>query len=140
MIVLDTNVVSEPTKAKPDLVVRAWLDAQAIETLFLTSVSVAELLFGIEAMPQGKRRRQLGQATDDTLQDFAGRILPFDEQAARHYANMALTARKAGLGFPVPDGYIAAIAASRKFAIATRDTTPFAAVGLKVINPWEYQR
>lgn len=137
MIVLDTNVVSEITRPSPDANVLAWLNAQAPATLFLSSVTAAELLFGIAAMPQGKRQQQLQQAIEGILQAFDQRILPFDTEAAQHYADLAVGARKAGLGFPVPDGYIAAIAASRKFIVATRDTAPFAAAGLEVINPWK---
>ena len=139
MIVLDTNVVSEATRPQPDAVVQSWFDAQAPETLYLTSITVAELLFGLAAMPKGKRQQQLQQQTERLLQIFAARILPFDTQAARHYAEKAQIARAAGLGFPTPDSYIAAIAASRKFAVATRDRTPFYAAGLTVINPWEIE-
>ncbi len=71
---------------------------------------------------------------------FADRILPFDVAAARHYADLAVKARTAGKGFPTPDGYIAAIAASRAFAVATRDTSAFHAAGVAVINPWNAER
>ncbi|MBU6374084.1 MAG: type II toxin-antitoxin system VapC family toxin [Alphaproteobacteria bacterium] len=136
MILLDTNVVSEAMTREPHQRVRAWLDAQSAETLFLSSVTVAELLFGIGALPAGKRRTALGAALDDVLDLFSDRILPFDLAAARRHAELAVKARSEGKGFPTPDGYIAAIAAARGFAIATRDESAFKAAGLSVINPW----
>jgi predicted nucleic acid-binding protein len=138
MIVLDTNVVSEAMKPEPHPSVRAWLNDQAAETLYLSSVTLAELLFGIAALPAGKRKDMLAQTLDDGLMGlFRDRVLPFDIDAARHYAELAVTARTGGRGFPTPDGYIAAIAASRGFIVASRDTAPFEAVGICVINPWE---
>lgn len=136
MIVLDTNVVSEAMKPQPDLAVLAWLDAQAADTLFLTSVTLAELWFGIGAMPTGRRSQALAQTLEGLLPLFEGRILPFDTQAARCYAQLAVAARAAGRGLPTPDGYIAAIAAAHGFAVATRDAAPFEAAGRNVINPW----
>jgi predicted nucleic acid-binding protein len=136
MILLDTNVISEAMKPEPHPAVRDWLDEQAAETLFLSSVTVAELMFGVGALPGGRRRDKLAAAVDGVLELFADRILPFDTAAARRYADLAVTARAAGKRFPTPDGYIAAIAASRGFAIASRDTSAFAAAGLKVLDPW----
>ena len=137
MIVLDTNVVSEAMKPEPNAVVRAWLNDQAVETLYLSTVTLAELLFGVAALPVGKRKNMLSGALEGLVGLFEGRMLPFDSEAARQYAELAVTARNGGRGFPTPDGYIAAIAASRGFSVASRDTSPFAAVGLQVINPWE---
>ena len=91
MIVLDTNVVSEAMKPEPHPAVRAWLNNQAAETLYLTSVTLAELLFGIKALPAGKRKDLLTQALDGLLALFRGRVLPFDTDAARSYADLALT-------------------------------------------------
>jgi len=136
MIVLDTNVVSEAMKPQPDGAVRAWLNEQAAETLYLSSVTLGELLFGIAALPSNKRKTLLANALDGLIGLFEGRVLPFDVNAARHYSELAATARKAGRGFPTPDGYIAAIAASRGFIVASRDTSPYEAGGLQVINPW----
>ena len=137
MIVLDTNVVSEAMKPEPHPAVRAWLNDQAAETLYLSSVTLAELLFGIAALPAGKRKDMLAQTLDGLLGLFRDRVLPFDTDAARHYATLAVTARTGGRGFPTPDGYIAAISAARGFIVATRDTAPFEAVGVSVINPWK---
>ena len=99
MILLDTNVVSEAMKPEPAPTVRAWLDAQAAETLYLSSVTIAELMFGIGALPDGKRKDKLTDALDGVMELFADRVLPFDIDAARHYANLADKARK--LGIPV---------------------------------------
>ncbi|MGD9895648.1 MAG: type II toxin-antitoxin system VapC family toxin [Candidatus Methylacidiphilaceae bacterium] len=137
MIVLDTNVVSEAMKAEPNPAVRAWLDDQVAETLYLSSITLAELLFGIGALPSGRRKDALTQMLDGLLELFEDRVLTFDTDAARHYAELAVAARAAGKGFSAPDGYIAAIANSRGFTVATRDIAPFQAAGLNVINPWE---
>jgi len=136
MIVLDTNVVSETLKPQPDTAVLAWLDAQLAETLHLSSVTVAELLFGVAVLAAGKRRDRLAAAVDGLVGLYQGRVLPFDVEAARTYAVLAATARARARGFPVPDGYIAASAASRNFIVASRDASAFEACGLQAINPW----
>jgi predicted nucleic acid-binding protein len=137
VIVLDTNVVSEAMKPGPHPAVQAWLDEQAADTLYLSSVTLAELLFGIASLPAGRRKNALAQTLDGLLELFRDRVLAFDTDAARHYAELAVAARAAGKGFSTTDGYIAAIAAARGFSVATRDVAPFRAAGLKVINPWE---
>lgn len=86
MIVLDTHVISEAMKPEPHPAVRAWLNAQAAQTLYLSSVTLAELLFGIAALPTGKRKDMLAKVLDGLLELFRGRVLPFDTDAARHYA------------------------------------------------------
>ncbi|MGY3608910.1 type II toxin-antitoxin system VapC family toxin [Bradyrhizobium sp. Leo121] len=136
MIVLDTNVVSEAMKPQPNPDVLRWLDEQVAETIYISSVTVAELLFGINALAPGKRKDRLAEALNGLMELFADRILPFDTDAARQYADLAVRARAAGKGFPTPDGYIAAIAASRDFIVATRDASAFDAAGISVINPW----
>lgn len=140
MIILDTNVVSEAMKPEPNPAVRNWLDEQAAETLYLSSVTVAELMFGVGALPDGGRKQKLEATLEGLLGLFDGRILPFDHDAARHYASLAVAARSAGKGFPTPDGYIAAIAAAHRFAVASRDISAFKAAGLPIINPWETER
>jgi len=137
MIVLDTNVVSEMMRPEPNARVRQWLDGQVAEAMFLSSVTVAELLFGIGALPEGKRKAQIAEMLEGLLSLFGDRVLAFDAEAARHYAGLAVKARAAGKGFPTPDGYIAAIAAARGFAVATRDVSAFLAAGVETINPWE---
>ena len=145
MIVLDTNVISEAMKPAPNPAVRAWLNEQVAETLYLTSVTLAEMLFGIAVLPAGRRRNTLARALDGLLELFGDRVLPFDTDAARHHTALAVAARNAGRGFPTPDGYIAAIAASRGFIVASRDTSPYeaAASGLSTrskAEPWRRYR
>ena len=139
MIVLDTNIVSEAMKPGPHPAVRAWLNAQVSGMLYLSSITLAELSFGIAALPNGKRKDTLTVALDGLMALFKDRILSFDPTAARQYAELAVTARAAGRGFPIPDGYIAAIAVSRGFQVASRDTAPFEAANVDVINPWEWK-
>jgi toxin FitB len=135
VIVLDTNVVSEAMKPSADPAVRAWLNDQAAETLYLSSVTLAELLLGIGSLPAGRRKADLTGTLDSLLNLFQGRVLPFDTDAARHYADLALRAHAVGRGFPTADGYIAAIAIARGYAVASRDVAPLEAAGVNVINP-----
>jgi len=138
MIILDTNVVSEPMKANGNPVVQAWLDKQSAETLYLTATSFSELLVGIEILPDGKRKEGLAAALSSLMLSlFGSRILPFDQTAAMAYAPLIGCARASGRLISVADGQIAAIAAVHGFTVATRDTAPFVAAGVPVINPWE---
>lgn len=136
MIVLDTNVVSEAMKPEPAPAVLNWLDEQVAETLYISSVTVAELLFGVGVLPAGQRKQRLAETLEGVFNLFEGRILPFDLGAAQRYADLAVAARGAGQGFPTPDGYIAAIASARGFTVASRDASAFKAAGLDVIDPW----
>ena len=137
MIILDTNVVSEPMKANGAASVVDWLDRQAAETLYLTAVNLAELLVGVETMPIGKRREGVGAALATLIAKlFGARILPFDEDAARTYATLVARARAKGVALSVADAQIAAIAASKEFTVATRDTAPFVAAGVPIVDPW----
>ena len=138
MIILDTNVVSEPMRANGNRAVQNWLDLQVVETLYLTAISLSELLVGIEMLPPGKRKAGLNAALGKLLvRLFESRILPFDQQAALAYAPLVGLARSSGRLLSVADGQIAAIAAVRGFTVATRDIAPFIAAGVPVINPWE---
>lgn len=137
MIVLDTNVVSEPMRPQGDPAVRAWLDRQVAETLYLTATSLAELLAGIDILPVGRRKQGLGAALAQLLAELFGpRVLPFDERAAIAYAPLMGRARANGLVITMADGQIAAIAAARGFPVATRATELFLAAGVPVVNPW----
>ncbi len=137
MILLDTNVVSEPLRPAPDARVIEWIDAQPLETLFLSAITVAELRAGVTLLPAGKRRTGLQQNLEKrVLPLFAGRVLPFDLACTSAYAVLLAKARTAGLAIATADGYIAAIAAANGFTVATRDTAPFEAAGVAVINPW----
>jgi predicted nucleic acid-binding protein len=140
MILLDTNVVSEPLKASGDVNVLAWIDAQIIETLYLSTISLAELRFGIAVLPEGKRRDVLHSSLEQrVLPLFAGRILSFDDSASQAYATLRARARAVGQAIALANGYIAAIAATHDFTVATRDTSPFDAAGVAVINPWTWK-
>lgn len=138
MIILDTNVISEPLRSRPDVRVINWLDDQAADTLYLTSLTVAEILYGIEALRTGRRRTALSEGFGgEVLPVFEGRILDFDLAAADCYGALRAGARSQGMTLGDLDALIAAVAVSHGFAIATRDTTPFRAVGVEVINPFD---
>jgi len=140
MILLDTNVLSEPLKLTGDVGVLAWIDAQIIETLYLSTISLAELRFGIAALPSGKRRETLHTSLEQRILPlFAGRILPFDTAASEAYAVLRARARAEGKAIAPADGYIAATAMTNGLILATRDIGPFEAAGLAVINPWNTQ-
>jgi hypothetical protein len=137
MIVLDTNVISEPLRPHCSETVTAWLDAQAAETLYITAINAAELWAGVALLPEGARKRALESSLADLLDRlFGGRLLDFDRRAARAYAEIARKTAAAGVPLPLADGLIAAIAQAHGFAVATRDTAPFRAAGIEVINPW----
>lgn len=120
-----------------DPAVLRWLDAQVIETLFLSTINVAELRFGIAVMAPGRRREALREDFEQRILPlFTGRILPFDLAAAGAYAELNARARAAGRALGAADGFIAAVAAAHGMAVATRDTAPFEAAGLRVFNPW----
>jgi toxin FitB len=137
VILVDTNVVSEPLKAMADPRVVAWLDRQPAKTLFISTSSVSEILFEVAALAAGKRRSRLAAAFEsETLRLFEGRILSFDLEAARAYALLMSAARARGLPISIVDGQIAAIAKANGFSVATSDGAPFRAAGLNVVNPW----
>jgi toxin FitB len=138
MIILDTNVVSEPLKPVPAQAVLDWLDRQAPETLYLTAVSLAELLAGVEALPQGRRRLELEQALMRQITPlFEGRILSFDAKAADSFGRVRTGAQSVGNTIGFADGAIAAIAAAQGFALATRNVRDFRGAGVELINPWD---
>lgn len=137
MILLDTNVVSEPMRQRPERRVQGWLDAQAVETLYLSTISLSELLLGIESLPIGKHRIALAAALGQQIVSlFEDRIIPFDIEAAEAYAKVVILARRSGYAISLADAQIAAIAAAHNLRIASRDEAPFHAAGLVVINPW----
>lgn len=138
MIILDTNVLSEPLRPTPDGRVVEWLDAQVAETLFLTTITVAEVRFGIAALPTGHRRTSLAERLETVvLPLFAGRVLAFDEPATREYALLRARTRAAGLAIGDFDALIASIARAHRFGVASRDVAPFEAADIAtVINPF----
>ena len=140
MILLDTNVISEQFRAVPNVAVIAWLNRQPLETLYLASMTVAELRAGAALMPVGKRRTVLSDSIEhQVLPIFVGRVLSFDVACTHAYAGVLAAVRKAGSGIEAADAVIAAIALNSGFSVATRDVSPFQAAGIKVINPWDYQ-
>ena len=138
MILVDTNIVSEPLRIAPEPRVTSWIDAQPLETLYLSAIVVAELRFGVLTLPAGRRRDRLHEGLErQVLSMFTGRVLPFDLMASQAYAELMAKARSAGLAIGVSDGYIAATAVAHSMIVATHDTAPFKAAGLKTIDPWE---
>lgn len=138
MILLDTNVTSEPQRQSPNARVVDWIDAQALETLYLCGITVAELRAGIALMPAGKRRDGLHDNLEKRLLPmFANRVLSFDMACTKAYAELLAKARAAGSAIEAADAFIAAVALANSFTVATRDTSPFEAAGLTVINPWD---
>ena len=138
MILIDTNVISELWKAEPNPGVLAWVDAQTVETLYLSAITVAELRFGLATMPEGKRRTIYQERLEnEVLPTFAGRVLPFNLDASQAYADLMARAKVEGKAIGKADGYIAATASACGLMVATRDISPFEAAGLKIVNPWE---
>jgi len=135
--IIDTNVLSETLKPAPSQTVLRWLRAQEPSSVFMTVITQAELLSGVELLPDGKRRMRLQEAVRQILtQQFSGRILAFDEAAAREYATIVASRRAVGRPISEFDASIAAIARSHGAAVATRDTADFDRCGIKLINPW----
>lgn len=138
MIILDTNVISEPLRPRPGAGVVTWLDAQAIETLYLTTIGLAEVRYGIACLPEGRRRQELQDRFESEFVPlFHGRMLAFDEPASTAYATLRAQARAQGLAVGDFDVLIASIARVTGFAVATRDTAPFEATGVAVVNPFD---
>ena len=138
MILLDTNVLSEFMRPRPSASVVSWLDEQPAGEVYTSAISRAEIELGLLLMPAGKRREALSQAAwAMCAEDFAGRCLPFDEDAARHYAAIVSARTRAGRPISVEDAQIAAIALAHRMSLATRNTTDFELIdGLAVVNPW----
>jgi toxin FitB len=137
MIVLDTNVLSEVIRPEPSARVLSWILSEQPFSIYTTSVSQAELLYGVELMPQGRRRLAFDTAVKKMLaEDFADRILPFDSDAAEAYSRIAASRRAMGRPISEGDAQIAAIAHSRGAALATRNARDFEDCGIKVLNPW----
>ena len=139
MIVLDTNVLSEVMKPRPSAAVLSWIAAQEPLSIFTTTITQAEILYGIEMLPPAKRRTALHAAVESMLaQEFGSRILPFDEDAAHAFAIIA--SQRQALGHPISqfDGMIAAIASSRHAAVATRNARDFEDCGIPVIDPFVF--
>ena len=137
MIVVDTNVISELMRSEPAPAVLGWVNARAAASLFVTSITQAEILHGILLLPKGKRRDDLAAAAGEIFErDFAGRVLPFDSDAARRYATIVIARRRKGRPISAFDAQIAAIAAVSDADLATRNVDDFEGCGLSIVNPW----
>ena len=138
MIILDTNVLSAMMRAQPDRAVIAWLDGCPPESIWLTSVTVFEVRFGIELLAVGRRRMDLERAFDRALaEDFQGRVLSFDQAAAQEAASLAAHRKRQGRPVDIRDTQIAGIALARRAVLATRNTRHFQGLEVDVIDPWE---
>jgi len=137
MIVLDTNVVSELMKGEPSPAVMTWVRQQPVTELYTTSITEAEIFYGIELLPPGKRRETLVEAAEGTFtEDFAGRVLAFDSDAAKIFARIAAHRRSLGKPIGHADAQIAAIVQTLSAKLATRDVADFADCSIDVIDPW----
>jgi len=137
MIILDTNLMSALMRQDTDPVVVGWLDGHPLESIWTTAVTVFEVRFALELLAQGRRRRQLEDAFDRALdQDFEGRVLPFEQSAARAAASIAAKRRQEGRSIEIRDAQIAGIASARRATLATRNTRRFADLGIPLVDPW----
>ena len=137
MMVWDTNVVSELMRPEPSVHVVAWTDRQPVGEVFITAITLGELLYGIGRLPKGRRRNELSEVCDDMLtEDFEHRVLDFDGVAAAHYANIVVERERIGRPISMADAQIAAICRSHGATVATRSVDDFADVGVDIVNPW----
>jgi predicted nucleic acid-binding protein len=138
MIVVDTNVLSEAMRERPEPRVIEWLRRQSESESWTTAVTKAEILFGIAITPAGRRRTALETAADRILNStFAGRVLAFEDEAARHYAQIAATRRAHGRPIKPLDAQIAAVSRLYGATLATRNIRDFEDCGIRLVNPWE---
>jgi len=138
MILLDTNVISEMMRQRPEPLVCRWLDAQPLEELWTASVVLAELLSGVDLMPAGRRQDALRASVEGMIvQEFRGRILTFDASAARCYGSIRASRQRAGSPIPEMDALIAATAKTHGATLATRNISDFEHCGIPLVNPWE---
>ena len=137
MIILDTNVISEAMTVSPNAKVLQWLSSQPPHLIFTTTISMAEILFGIELLPTGKRRSALLHTSETMFARlFAGRILAFDEVAARAFSRIAASRRTRGQPIATLDAQIVAISRAHGAALATRNTAHFEDCDVQLVNPW----
>jgi predicted nucleic acid-binding protein len=137
MIVLDTNVLSALMQRQPDPTAVTWLDDQPSESIWTTTVTVFEIRFGLELLPAGRRRRQLEDAFEQAIaEDFQGRILSFDQDAAQQAATRAAERRAVGKSVDFRDVEIAGIVAAKRATLATRNVRHFRDLGIRLVDPW----
>lgn len=141
MIVLDTNVLSELMKSQADKLVLRWIRKHKTTSLFITTLTQAEILYGLEILPEGKRRADLQKAAKSMFElDFTRRILPFSSDAAQQFAIIAAKRRTIGRPISQIDAQIAAIASSHHATLATRNVDDFEECGIDIINPWNKEQ
>ena len=136
MIVVDTNVVSELMKADPSAAVQSWLRGRGLRELRITAITVAEVLYGMERLPKGRRKTALRQAARDVFNRFPEEILPFDAAAATVYAEIVDRRERKGAPISGYDAQIAAICRTHEARLATRNVKDYADIGLDLIDPW----
>ena len=138
MIVLDTNVISELARQMPDSGVLSWLDSLEISDVVTTAITAAELRYGVARLPDGYRKRELAAVIRGILvEDFYGRVLPFDESASVRYAEIVTGRERIGRPIGIADAQIAAISRDLGAILATRNTSDFEETGIELINPWK---
>jgi predicted nucleic acid-binding protein len=137
MIVLDTNVVSELMKEFPDEAVWHWFVAHRREGLYTTAITAAEVHYGIERLPVGRRRRQVSEAADEIFGGIEDEVLSFTAEAAMAFPVVVTSRGRAGLPIQSQDAQIAAICLVEEAALATRNTKDFVKTGVELLNPWE---
>ncbi len=137
MIILDTNVLSELMRLQPNKSVVLWIGKHQVSSLFITALTQAEILYGLEILPKGKRRTTLKKVAKSMFEiDFANRILPFDSNATYLFATLAAKRKKIGRPISQIDAQIAAIALSQQAVLATRNVKDFDECGVEIVNPW----
>lgn len=138
MIVMDTNVVSELARPRPNQRVIEWVDAQDALNVMITALTAAEVRAGIAVLPEGRRKRDVELRMESLLTDtFAGFVLNFDIGSSAHYANIVANRRRAGKPISVFDAQIAAVCRQHEAVLATRNTADFTGTGIQLINPWD---
>lgn len=137
MIVLDTNVISELIRIRPEPKILAWADGLDLDAVVITAMNEAEILHGLSRLPDGRRKQELQQGWDGLMAEmFTGRVLPFTSEAAHWYAELLRRRERMGRPMATADAVIAAIALAHGAALATRDVADFSDIGLELINPW----
>jgi len=136
MLILDTGILAEAIKASPDPKVGAWLGTQPRDDLYTTSIAQADILYGVESLPPGKRRADLLAAVVEIFAFFDKRVLAFDADAARAHPQIVLNRKMMGQKIEPANAMVAAITRSRGATLATRNTAEFAGCGIRVVDPW----
>jgi len=140
VIILDTNILSELMRPAPNMRVVNWLNAEEPLGVTITAITVAEILYGIERLPDGKRKQRFAQLAAEMFEeDFTERILPFDEVAAAYYATLVADSERSGRIVHSADAQIAAICQQHKAQLATRNVKDFEHLGISIIDPWRVE-